>query len=91
MLFIFICNAVIDCGAPPNASGVTFDPFNDTKFGALIIFRCENTTTALCGSDGEWSTSPSSLKCGETCSGHGRSIDIFYCYYDKLNLVFSAF
>ena len=71
---------MIDCGAPHNASGVIIDPFNDiTKFGALITFRCEKSVTAVCSSNGEWSTSPASLKCGDTTCTHGRYICLLYC------------
>ena len=58
-----------DCGAPFGASGVTIDPFNNTKFGALITFHSEessNSMTAVCGSDGEWFPNPASLVCGES-------------------------
>ena len=44
----------LDCGAPPNTTGVIIDPFNNTKFGALITFHCEEAITSMCGSDGEW-------------------------------------
>ena len=83
LIYVYVsllCDTVIDCGAPLNATGVIIDPFNDTEFGALITFHCKNSmTAAVCSSDGEWSTSPASLKCGDTCSCHGRSMDIFYC------------
>ena len=53
---------VIDCGAPLEDSGVIIEPFNDTIQGALITFRCDNSRTAMCGSDGEWFPNPSSSK-----------------------------
>ena len=77
----FLCDIVIDCGAPFNATGVIIDPFNDTEFGALITFHCENSmTAAVCGSNGEWSTSPASLKCNNIFHGNSKSIHIYYCY-----------
>ena len=57
---------VVDCGAPFAASGVIIDPFNNTKFGALITFHCEesnNSMTAVCGSDGEWFPNPEQMAC----------------------------
>ena len=56
-----------DCGAPFAASRVIIDPFNNTKFGALIIFYCEesdNSMTAVCGSDGEWIPNLNPYNCG---------------------------
>ena len=56
---------VVDCGtlAP---SGFIIEPFNNTKFGALITFHCEenkNSMTAVCGSDGEWIPNPEQIEC----------------------------
>ena len=50
---------MIDCGAPQFcAAGVIIYPFNNTKFGSLIAYNCEeeNDTliTSLCSSNGEW-------------------------------------
>ena len=59
--------SVVDCGVPVSANQVIIDPFNNTKFGALITFHCEesnNSMTAVCGSDGEWIPNPASLMCG---------------------------
>ena len=50
------------------ASGVIIDTFNNTKFGALITFHCEesnNSMAAMCGSDGEWFPNPASLVCSD--------------------------
>ena len=77
---------MLDCGAPPNASGVVIDPFNDTEFGALITFHCETSMTAVCGSDGEWSTSPASLKCGDTCSAHSKFTDDIISYSSQCSV-----
>ena len=71
---LLILIKVIDCGAPPTATGIIIDSFNNTKFGALITFHCEennNSMTAVCGSDGEWIPNPASLVCGE--SGNTQS------------------
>ena len=59
---------MVDCGVPFHASGVLIDPFNNTKFGALITFHCEESNhrvTAVCGSDGEWFPYPKSVNCGK--------------------------
>ena len=63
---------MLDCGAPFAASGVIIKPFNNTKFGALITFHCEENDlqmAAVCGSDGEWIPDPSSLNCPTTAPG----------------------
>ena len=68
---------MVDCGVPISANQVVIERFNNTKFGALITFHCEesnNSMTAECGSDGEWVPNPASLVCGEsgnTPSGTG--------------------
>ena len=68
---------MVDCGVPVSANRVIIDPFNNTKFGALITFHCEknkDSMTAVCGSDGEWIPNPASLVCeesGNTPSGTG--------------------
>ena len=57
---------VIDCGAPFSPSGVIIDPFNNTKFGALITFHCveiNDSITAECGTDGEWEPDLISYNC----------------------------
>ena len=64
ILIYFI--SVVDCGVPHHANRVVIDPFNNTKFGALITFHCEesnNSMTAVCGSDGEWIPDLSSYEC----------------------------
>ena len=87
-----IIQTVIDCGAPSFASGVTIDPFKNTKFGALITFHCEesnNSMTAVCGSDGEWFPNPASIKCGNGMySEEGLPILYYYvCIYTRNELV----
>ena len=75
---------MVDCKSPPTVTGVIIDPFNNTKFGALITFHCEendDSTTAVCGTDGEWFPNPASLMCGESGStpsdtGTGRCVDV---------------
>ena len=62
---------MLDCGAPFGASGVIIDPYENSKFGALITFHCQfeesnNSMTAVCGSDEEWVPNPASLLCGES-------------------------
>ena len=62
-LYMAFFISVVDCGAPPTATGIIIDPFNNTKFSALITFHCEennNSMTAVCGSDGEWIPNPAS-------------------------------
>ena len=57
---------VVDCNAPPNATGIIIESFNNTKFGALITFHCEESNTsmtAVCGSDGEWDPYPIYIDC----------------------------
>ena len=74
---------MIDCGVPISANQVIIDSFNNTKFGDLITFHCEesnNSMTAVCGSDVEWVPNPASLVCGEsgnTPSGIGMC-DMLY-------------
>ena len=55
---------VTDSGAPLEDSQVIIDheSFNDTIQGALIIFHCDNSRTAMCGRDGEWFPNPVSSK-----------------------------
>ena len=57
---------VTDCGGPLSANQVIIGPFNNTKFGSLITFHCEesnNSMTAECGSDGEWIPNPEQMEC----------------------------
>ena len=75
--------SVVDCGVPVDLSGVIIiDSFNNTKFGALITFHCEeddNSMTAECGSDGEWIPNPASFMCGnsgKTFSGTDVYVDV---------------
>ena len=63
---------VVDCYPPHNATGVIVDQFNNTLFGALITFHCEEShlqITTVCRSDGEWDPDPSSLQCPTTAPG----------------------
>ena len=75
--YLAYCISVVDCGVPLPVNRIILDSFNNTKFGALITFHCEqndDSMTAVCGSDGEWIPSPTSLVCGEpgnTSSGTG--------------------
>ena len=65
---------MVDCGAPVAASGVIIDPFNNTKFGALITFRCqeeEMLITSLCSNNGEWIPNLNSFECGTLYSTTG--------------------
>ena len=75
-----------DCGSPVGGSGVVIEPFNDTKFDAVITFHCqENVHPAVCGSNGEWFPSPASLKCGvssEPLSNCGN-----FCYTGLIVLI----
>ena len=71
---------MVDCGAPVAASGVIIDLFNNTKFGALITFHCEedNNTliTSLCSSNGEWIPNLDSFECGTLYSTTGSYITL---------------
>ena len=60
--YVLLCNKVTDCGVPLEDSQVIIEPVNDTILGALITFHCDNTRTAICGSDGEWSPNPALSK-----------------------------
>ena len=56
----------IDCGVPIGGNGVVFEPFNSTKFDAVVTFHCEESLismVAVCDSKGEWMPKPSSFKC----------------------------
>ena len=63
------CLEVIDCGAPiVGDGGVVTRLYNNTKFSAVIAFHCEERNTssvvmAVCESNGEWVSSPSSFQC----------------------------
>ena len=76
---------MVDCGVPLSANRVVIEHFNNSKFGALITFHCEesnNSMTAVCGSDGEWIPSPASLVCGDSGStplSTGRCVDFWQC------------
>ena len=70
---------MVDCSTPRFcASGVIIDPFNTTKFGALITFHCkeQNDTliTSHCSSNGEWIPDPNSYDCGTTYSTTGKKL-----------------
>ena len=63
---------MVDCSPPLAASGVIIEPFNNTKFGALITFHCEESDysmSTVCGSDGEWIPDPASLDCPTAAPG----------------------
>ena len=63
---------MLDCGAPFAATGVTVEPFNNTKFGSLITFHCDGsniTATAICDNTGEWDPNPASFNCGDDSLG----------------------
>ena len=63
---------MIDCSVPLGVPGVIIDPFNNTKFGALITFHCEesnNSMLSVCDSDGEWDPDPSHLNCPTATTG----------------------
>ena len=75
---------MVDCGVPLSANRVVIEHFNNSKFGSLITFHCEesnNSMTAVCGSDGEWIPNPASFMCGDpghTPSGTGRCLELLY-------------
>ena len=75
-LLCFSILTAIDCGSPQFcASGVIIDPFNNTKFGALITFHCEVgeiLISSLCSSNGEWIPYPNSFECGAPYSTSGK-------------------
>ena len=79
--YFYIFSIVLDCGAPSAIIGVTIEPVNDTKFGSLITFHCDEdniTMTVVCESNGEWIPNPASLKCGNESSGITIIIILFY-------------
>ena len=60
---------LVDCGAPIPASMVIIEPYVNTTRGSLITYHCDdglipnNTITATCQNDGQWSPDPSRHVC----------------------------
>ena len=63
---------MIDCGPPIAGNGVVIEPFNDTRFDAVITFHCGGSiipVVAVCGDNGEWTPNPLPFICSNGTLG----------------------